>query len=58
MAKFSENELPVKDFRPFEPVIEWDGHDSNGNSVPTGIYFYIIEIDQNKYEGKFAVIKE
>ena len=42
----------------FEPKIVWDGHDMKGEIVPTGVYFYVILIDGNRYTGKFAVIKE
>jgi hypothetical protein len=42
----------------FEPRIEWDGHDINGNIVPTGVYIYVVAIDGKQFIGKLAVIKE
>ncbi len=42
----------------FEPRIEWDGRDMNGNIVPTGVYIYVVAIDGKQFIGKLAVIKE
>lgn len=53
-----DNELPVVYLRPLEPGIVWDAHDKNGNLIASGIYFFFIEIDQNEYTGKFAVLRE
>ncbi len=53
-----DNEVPVVNLRPLEPGIVWDAHDKNGNLIASGIYFYVIEIDQNVYNGKFAVLRE
>jgi hypothetical protein len=57
MDKILAKELEVIS-QNFEPQIAWDGHDINGNIVPTGVYFYVISIDGKQYTGKIAVIKE
>ena len=38
--------------------LQWDGYDNSALRVPTGIYFYIIMIDDKTYTGKFALIEE
>lgn len=48
--------LPVIYFRPLEPALRWDGKTSTGSSLPTGVYFYSITIDDETRLGKFAVI--
>ena len=42
----------------FEPRIEWDGHDMDGNIISSGVYFYVIYIDGKQLKGKLAVIRE
>lgn len=58
MDKVIANEFPIDYKRPLEPSIAWDGHDENGEAVSSGIYFFIIQIDGNEYQGKFAVVRE
>ncbi|MBI3195160.1 MAG: hypothetical protein HYZ34_11960 [Ignavibacteriae bacterium] len=58
MNKIFTNELPINYKRPLEPSITWDGHDENGEAVSSGIYFFVIQIDGNEYQGKFAVVRE
>ena len=57
MNRVYENELPVSFLRPFETYVVWNAHGNKGEPLATGIYFYVIEIDNNQYHGKFAVIK-
>ena len=35
----------------------WDGKDENGNIVPNGVYFYKVDVGDNKLFGKILVIK-
>lgn len=41
-----------------KPVILWDGRDSKGNFVPSGIYIYLISLPGKELKGKIAVVKE
>jgi hypothetical protein len=50
--------LPVIYARPLEPALRWDGRTSGGSTLPTGIYFYSITIDDQTRTGKFAVIRK
>jgi hypothetical protein len=54
LGRFFSGELPIK---PFEPVIEWDGHDERNNTIPSGIYVFLINLDDHAFVGKFAVIR-
>ncbi|MCF7920932.1 MAG: agmatine deiminase family protein [Candidatus Cloacimonetes bacterium] len=38
-------------------TIYWDGKDQNSHFVSTGLYFYQIETDEDKFYGKFVVIR-
>jgi hypothetical protein len=58
MDKIFSDELSIDYKRPLEPSITWDGHDSNWEAVSSGIYFFVIQIDGNEYQGKFAVVRE
>lgn len=42
----------------FEPYIVWDGHDQRGEIAATGIYFYLVRINEKEYLGKFAIIRD
>jgi len=42
---------------PDKKILIWDGKNSNGDEVSTGIYFYYAETDKGKGKGRFAVIK-
>jgi len=35
----------------------WDGEDSDGRKVSSGIYMYVIQTDENTYSGKMILIK-
>lgn len=35
----------------------WDGKDENGNIVPNGVYFYRVDVGDNKLYGKILVIQ-
>jgi len=37
--------------------IVWDGKDSTGNVVPSGIYFYVVEFDGMLNSGKMVILK-
>ena len=58
LDKIVSRELPVLDFRPLEPAIQWDGHTDSQLSITTGVYFYVIVVDEKQYTGKFAAIRE
>lgn len=38
-------------------ILEWDGKDSTGNEVPSGIYFSRMEEDGLKMTSKFTLLK-
>lgn len=35
----------------------WNGKDNKGNSIPSGVYMYVLSKDTNILKGKFAVIR-
>ena len=35
----------------------WDGKNDNGDIVPNGVYFYRVEVGDNKSFGKILVIQ-
>lgn len=39
-------------------VVLWDGKDSNGKLVASGIYVYLIISEEKEYKGKIAVVKQ
>jgi len=55
MERILSKDFPVS---PGEPIVQWDGHDGNGEIVASGVYFYVVKVDDKQYTGKFAVIKE
>jgi len=49
------------DIGPFNPennniIWRWDATNSSGKRISSGIYFYVIEMDNQRARGKFAVI--
>ncbi len=61
MDKIIAKELPVVALGysvPSIPGVVWDCRTNNGEQVATGIYFFVVEIDGNQYQGKFAVVRE
>ena len=40
-----------------EKNVDWDGRDSKGYSVSSGIYFYVFSIDQHEFSGKLVFLK-
>ncbi len=58
LAKIISLELPVLEPHPLEPQISWDGRNERGDASPTGIYIFVIEIDNKQYRGKLALIRE
>jgi len=37
--------------------VSWDGKDENGNSLPNGVYFYHLKVDDTNFTGKILLIK-
>lgn len=37
--------------------ISWNGNDNNGNKVPVGVYYYIINSNNNSFSGKIVYTK-
>src|SRR5258707_4058814 len=58
LDRIISRDLPVIEFHPSEPSITWDGHDDQNNLAPSGIYFYVITVDDKQYMGKFVIIRE
>lgn len=42
---------------PGKHSIQWNGKDNNGNSVPSGIYFYTMTVDKFRKSDKMILIK-
>jgi len=57
MARVFSGELPVISFRPQEPSLSWNGRTDRGETLPTGIYFFFIAVDEKEYTGKFSAIR-
>jgi hypothetical protein len=38
--------------------IMWTPNVSTGNSLATGVYYFVIQVDNNEYKGKFAVVRK
>lgn len=47
-----------KDINTKDPKINWNLVDKNGDIISSGIYLYLIILDDQEYSGKFAVIKK
>ena len=58
MNRIYSNDRPVEDFRPLEPAIRWDGRTDRGEPAASGVYFYIIVVDDKQFTGKFAATRE
>ena len=59
MKGIFSNELPIISNQiTLEQVMTWDAHDNVGNMLSTGVYFYVITLDDKQYKGKFAVVRE
>jgi hypothetical protein len=57
MTKVFSGELPVLAFRPQEPALSWDGRNDRGEPIATGVYFFVINIDDMDLIGKFSAIR-
>jgi gliding motility-associated-like protein len=44
---FNRNGRKVSDFSPYSPTNEWNGS-WNGASLPEGVYFYVLELNDEK----------
>lgn len=42
---------------PSEPLMLWDGRIAS-QSIPSGVYFFVITVDDQQYQGKFSVVRE
>jgi hypothetical protein len=38
-------------------TVDWDGTDNFGNSLSSGTYIYVLEIDKNRYNNKLIILK-
>jgi len=47
----------TSDFLPLASAISWDGRDEKGKSVPSGVYFYHLKVDDISSMGKILLIK-
>lgn len=47
----------TSDFLPLTSTISWDGRDEKGKSVPSGVYFYYLNIDETSLIGKMLMLK-
>ena len=45
------------DAGPGSRTVRWDGRDSNGNEVPSGMYFYRLESGDDRQVRKMVLIK-
>jgi hypothetical protein len=57
MRRVYSRELPVLAFRPLEPAISWDGRTDRGEDIATGVYFFVITVDDKEFIGKFSAIR-
>ena len=51
------NEISFSNTLPGMQVINWNGIDSNGASVPSGIYFYQVQADDLSAMGRMTLVK-
>jgi hypothetical protein len=58
LDKIISKEIPVVELKPSEPSVTWDGRDERGDLAPSGVYFYVITVDNKEHMGKFALIRE
>lgn len=58
MERVFSDDVPIVSPRLSEQTVYWNGRDIHGDPVGTGIYFYHIIIDEKRYQGKFAVVRE
>ena len=57
MRRVFSGELPVLAFRPQEPALSWDGRTDAGEAIATGVYFFVISVDDKEFIGKFSAIR-
>ena len=58
LEKIISGDFSITEITASEPFISWNGHDELDRLVSSGIYFYVITVDDKKYTGKFAIIRE
>tara|TARA_B100001559_G_C16409450_1_gene579657 strand:- start:1 stop:171 length:171 start_codon:yes stop_codon:yes gene_type:complete len=51
------NEISFSNALPGMQVINWNGIDANGASVPIGIYFYQVKADDLSAMGRMTLVK-
>jgi flagellar hook assembly protein FlgD len=37
--------------------VEWDGRDSHGRALPSGIYYAVLEVDGRRFTRKMVILK-
>ncbi len=58
LERLISKELPIREIQPSEPYITWDGKGERHEQANSGIYFYVITVDNKQYTGKFALIRK
>jgi gliding motility-associated-like protein len=43
-------------FATTDPTEAWNGRSPDGNTLPTGVYFYVIEVGSRRYDGHFTLM--
>ncbi|HUL43664.1 MAG TPA: MXAN_6640 family putative metalloprotease [Bacteroidota bacterium] len=38
--------------------VEWDGHNDRGETIATGVYIFVVDVNGKQYTGKFSVVSQ
>ena len=49
--------LPITEHQTLNTEVTWDGRDSQGKKVNSGVYFYSIKHKDSGAKGKFVILK-